>query len=73
MCIAEEATYQPNQLHIPLLELRFQLGKSAQLGSAHWCKVGRMTEQNYPLVSDPLVKIQFALSSLSSEIGRNTA
>lgn len=73
MCIAEEATYQPYQLYIPLLKLQFQLGKSAQLGSTDWCKVGGMTEQNCPLVSDPLVEIEFTLSSLGGEIGCSAA
>ena len=54
----------------PMLELLDELG---EFGRAHGRKVGRVTEQNHPLVLLPLTELQFALRRDRFEIRRDIA
>jgi hypothetical protein len=49
-------TYQANHLDATSIKLVLQLGKGTKLGSAYRCVIGRVTEQNCPAVTNPLVE-----------------
>lgn len=61
---------KPNSLHASLEELRLELGDLSQLGSADGSEIGRVREQDSPLIPDVLVERDVSLGSLGLEIRR---
>ena len=49
-------TYQANHLDTTGIKLVLQLGKGTKFGCAYRCVVGRVTEQDCPAVTNPLVE-----------------
>jgi hypothetical protein len=59
-------TYQTNHLDASSIKLILEFCKGSKLSCAHGGKVGRMTEQDSPLVVQEFVKVLIEVSVLSA-------
>jgi len=57
-----------NQLDATLGELWLELGESSELGGADWSVILWVGEEDYPLVADELVEVDWAIGGLSLEV-----
>jgi len=62
---------ETNQLDAALGELWLELCEGTELGGADGCVVLRVGEENYPLVANELVEVDWALCGLGLEVGGN--
>ena len=62
---------ETDQLDAALGELWLELCEGTELGGADGCVVLRVGEENYPLVANELVEVDWALCGLGLEVGGN--
>lgn len=62
-------THQSDHLDTSLVELRLQPGECAQLRSANRGEIGRVGEEDGPVVADKLVEVDLSMGSQGLEVG----
>lgn len=70
--IGRVQTHQSDHLDTPLVELILQLGERTQFRGTNGSEVGRVREQDGPVVADELVEVNLALGGQSLEVGSCT-
>ena len=71
--VVERVDGEPDDLHVPAVELGLDAGHVAELGGAYGREVARMREQDRPRVADPVVEADPALGGVRLEVGRGVA
>jgi hypothetical protein len=65
----DDSTHQSNHLDTAFVELILKPGKRAQFRCTHRGEIGRVGEQDGPLVADELVEVNLTLGGQGREVG----